>query len=349
MATTGKLMSVKEEQALVFRERNLYKIKAEDWALMKLMEVETHMKESHVSKKLISFCVKDGKLFGFLHLILAQSVDPGTVVARFAIGVRRRGAAGVSRLLDEPRCELMSIGDNNANPPADKFGRVIRVKHGCTMIVGRYIFLEAYSQEAFLKKHLVDGQLLIEVDLEVTVGKEQLGKSRDRRETFTGQIGSLSDHHDYKLVCGEDEFPCHKAVLAARSPVVARGLAQGEHLGRSVREAWEVKDTHPAAVKALLAFIYTAEVPNMEEEGMAVEVLKLADFFEMLELKAAATDEIILQLSTSNALRALVELDLHVKEGGGAARGVVLGYIMEHITQVVASEDWGEFVKSGYL
>ena len=55
------------------------------------------------------------------------------------------------------------------------------------------------------------------------------------------------------------------------------------------------------------------------------------------------------QLSASNALRALVEVDLHVKEDEGAARGVVFGYIMVHIKQdlVVASEDWRMFVKSG--
>jgi len=74
---------------------------------------------------------------------------------------------------------------------------------------------------------------------------------------------------------------------------VARGLAQGEHLGRSVREAWEVHDSHPAAVRALLRFIYTAKVPEMEENGMVVEVLKLADFFEVLELKAASKEEMI--------------------------------------------------------
>ena len=81
---------------------------------------------------------------------------------------------------------------------------------------------------------------------------------------------------------------------------VARGLAQGEHLGRSVREAWEVHDSHPAAVRALLRFIYTAKVPEMEENGMVVEVLKLADFFEVLELKAASKEEMIRWLFTSD-------------------------------------------------
>ena len=53
------------------------------------------------------------------------------------------------------------------------------------------------------------------------------------------------------------------------------------------------------------------------------------------------------QLSASSALRALVEVDLHVTEDEGSARGVVFGYIIVHIKQVVASEDCGEFVKSG--
>jgi len=76
------------------------------------------------------------------------------------------------------------------------------------------------NKEAFLKEHLVDGQLLIEVDLEVAVRRELLGKARKRLETFAGQIADLSDHHDYKLVCKGEEFPCHQAILAARSPVV---------------------------------------------------------------------------------------------------------------------------------
>jgi len=319
-------MSVKEEQALVFRERNLYKIAAEDWALCKSIEVDTGMNETLVAKKELGFEMEDGKLTGWLDLTLAQGVDPSTVEARCDMAVRRRGAAAVSRLGDEPWAKLETYGT---------YGNVV------------FLEKEAYNQEEFLKEHLVDGYLLIEVDLEVAVRGEQLGKARVRLETFAGQINDLSDHHNYKLVCEEKVFPCHKAILAARSPVVARGLAQGEHMGRSVREAWQVQDSNPAAVGAMLNFIYDTDVPEMEEEGMAVELLKLADFFEVLELKAAAKDQILRQLSASNALRALVEVDLHVKEDERAARGAVFGYIMVHIKQVLASEDWGMFVKSG--
>jgi len=162
MAPTGKLMSVKEEQALVLRERNLYKINAEDWELNNtLMEVETHLKAPYVSAKFISFGVEDGKLVGGLILTLAQSVDPGTVWARFAMAVRRRGAAAVTRLEDE-LCAELELDDTDG------------------VVICPEVFLDedvAYNVEAFFNKHLVDGQLLIEVDLEVAVRKEQLGKA----------------------------------------------------------------------------------------------------------------------------------------------------------------------------
>ena len=308
MAAAGKLMSVKEEQALVLRERDLYKIDAEDWTLHRPIEVETHLKETLVAKKEIKFVVYDGKLVGGLRLTLAQGVDPATVEARGDVAVRRRGAEVVSRLLEEPMAELKEYGK-------DSEGRA-------RLAVAFSVWGKAFDNEAFLKEHLVDGQLLIEVDLEVSVKKEQVNKARARLETLAEQIGGLSGHEDYKLVCGEEELPCHRAILAARSPVMARGLAKGEHLGRGVREQWRVHDSHPTAVEALMHFIYTAEVPLdlMEEEGMAVEVLKLADFFEVVELQAAAVEEIIRQLSASTALRALVEVDRHARDGGAATQ-----------------------------
>ena len=41
MAAGGKLMAVKEEQALVLRERDIYKVAAEDWMVEERVEVET--------------------------------------------------------------------------------------------------------------------------------------------------------------------------------------------------------------------------------------------------------------------------------------------------------------------
>ena len=41
MDATGKLMSIEEKQALVLRERDIYKVAAEDWMVEERVEVET--------------------------------------------------------------------------------------------------------------------------------------------------------------------------------------------------------------------------------------------------------------------------------------------------------------------
>jgi len=298
---------------------------------MNMIEVETDLKETLVAKKEIGFYEIEGQFAVVLSLTLAQGVDPATVEARLAVEMRRHGAKAVSLLPDEPRAKLEQSPLEHYKYDAEGRAR-IRV---CF-----FMRAEAFDKESFLKEHLVDGQILVEVDLEVAVRREQLGKARDRLETFVEQVAGLKDHHDYKLVCGEEEFPCHQVILAAWSPVVARGLAQGEHMGRSVKEAWQVMDSHPAAVNKLLDFIYTAMVPEMEEEGLAVEVLALADFFEVMELKDAAKEEMIRQLSASNALGTLVEVDRHMQEDQGATKAVVIEYIRVHVKKVMASDDW---------
>ena len=97
------------------------------------------------------------------------------------MAVRRRGAAAVSRLQDEPWAKLE--GDDNeeddALHPANNGGRVT-ILHVFVLEDKMY---KLYNQASFLKKHLVDGHLLIEVDLEVAIIREQLGKARDRLET----------------------------------------------------------------------------------------------------------------------------------------------------------------------
>ena len=274
MAATRKLMSIKEEKAVVLRERHVYRMDAEAVEGREWIEVETDLKGTLVAKKEIWFGIYEGDLGGLLCLTLAQGVDPATVEARGAVAVRRRGAEAVSRLPEEPWVKFKEYGQDSEGRARISFG------------------IGLGDVKAFLKERLVDGQLLVEVDLEVAVRREQLDK-----ETLAKQIGGVSGHEDYKLVCGEEEFPCHRAILAARSPVVARGLAQGEHLGRDVSDGWQVQDSSPAAVWTLLRFLYTAEAPMNLSGRLSVEVLRLAAFFDVIELKDVAKEEIIRWIS----------------------------------------------------
>ena len=58
-------------------------------------------------------------------------------------------------------------------------------------------------------------------------------------------------HTDFKLKCGDYEFPCHKVNVSARSPVLARALEEDTEA-----DQYEIKTFQPATVKQVLKFIY---------------------------------------------------------------------------------------------
>ncbi|KAI4971099.1 hypothetical protein ZWY2020_002013 [Hordeum vulgare] len=90
------------------------------------------------------------------------------------------------------------------------------------------------------------------------------------------------------LVDGES-FAAHKAILAARSPVLMAGFF-GEMKERSTGRA-EVKDMEAAAFKAMLNFVYTDTVPELADEktetvtAMAQHLLAAADRYGLDRLK----------------------------------------------------------------
>merc|ERR1719187_284357 len=102
MAATRKMMFIKEEKAVVQRERHVYRVDAEAIEGGEWFEMETDLKETIVAKKEIRFTAN---VFGELRLTLAQGVDPATVKARGDVAVKSRAAA-VSQLEEEPWREL---------------------------------------------------------------------------------------------------------------------------------------------------------------------------------------------------------------------------------------------------
>ncbi|CAO2200996.1 unnamed protein product [Urochloa humidicola] len=65
---------------------------------------------------------------------------------------------------------------------------------------------------------------------------------------------------DIKFVVGEMEFPAHKAVLAARSPVFMEEF-YGSMAGATATGSVTVDNMNPVIFRALLHFIYTDELP----------------------------------------------------------------------------------------
>jgi speckle-type POZ protein len=121
-----------------------------------------------------------------------------------------------------------------------------------------------------------------------------------------GRLLGEERNTNYMVECQGQQFPCHRAILAARSTTFANGLASGHR--EDVQNRWVVEDAEPAAVKAMLAFIYTGD--NTEAVGVTpTELLDLANKYHLPGLADASREAVLAELTPENAVRSLVELD----------------------------------------
>eukprot|EP00928_Gymnodinium_smaydae_P023410 TRINITY_DN19338_c0_g1_i1.p1 TRINITY_DN19338_c0_g1~~TRINITY_DN19338_c0_g1_i1.p1 ORF type:complete len:308 (-),score=29.33 TRINITY_DN19338_c0_g1_i1:81-941(-) len=85
---------------------------------------------------------------------------------------------------------------------------------------------------------------------------------------------------DYAIVCGSNEYPCHREVLAGVSPVFERMLNSLQY-DESSSNRYEIKNAEPAVVKSMLEFMYTGSLPDSSN---LVDILCLADQYALEEL-----------------------------------------------------------------
>lgn len=113
--------------------------------------------------------------------------------------------------------------------------------------------------------------------------------------------------YDVMLVAGEQRFPAHRIVLAATSQ---RFWAELEALGPPSFEEegprWPqlVLPAGPAAARALLDSVYGLGAAEVSEE-VNVEVLRLAQHFQLPYLEQAAKARLVSGLSTENVVARL--------------------------------------------
>merc|ERR1719319_261310 len=171
-----------------------------------------------------------------------------------------------------------------------------------------------------------------------------------RKETFVAQIAKLQgvpDSSDITVMCQGEEFPCHRSILGARSPTFAEGLASGwkEAIGRK----WEVKEADPAAVKDMLTFIYSSDIPEEGIKERAGELLNLARFYHLPELAVACRKALPKGLTVGNAVRTLIQLDQADCRDASEMKvdkDDVINFIKKNVKEIVKDEQWKTFVKS---
>uniref|UniRef100_A0ACD5W5Q0 Uncharacterized protein n=1 Tax=Avena sativa TaxID=4498 RepID=A0ACD5W5Q0_AVESA len=91
--------------------------------------------------------------------------------------------------------------------------------------------------------------------------------------THLGHMLDLAEGTDVSFIVGDETFPAHRAVLAARSPVFRAELFGS--MAEATMPYITLHDITPATFKVMLRFIYTDELPaEFETEDPSTEMIQ---------------------------------------------------------------------------
>jgi len=114
---------------------------------------------------------------------------------------------------------------------------------------------------------------------------------------------NLLDHADMVLVSSEgQEIPCHKFVLAVRSPVFKSMFQKVPNENR------EVTTASADSIRALMKYLYT---DNLKNEDITEDLMALAEKYELLQLREKCLPLLIKKINVENCLKMYVYGQLH--------------------------------------
>jgi speckle-type POZ protein len=137
---------------------------------------------------------------------------------------------------------------------------------------------------------------------------------------IAGLLGRLLDHadgsDDVAFSVGGETFRAHRAVLAARSPVFKAQLF-GSMADAKMR-CITLHDIKPETFKTLLRFIYTDELPRVEESSsdssvdyLYLDLLAAADMYQLDRLKLMCTRRLWECVSAGTVAKVLGCAEMH--------------------------------------
>lgn len=208
-------------------------------------------------------------------------------------------------------------------------------------------FSKLISREDLLKKEnnlLPNDTLTLLCELRVLEALEDSSPYSERNsldqlsEDFQ-KLFTSSDSSDITISVANKEFPVHKSILCARSPVFTAMFKNDMKEKRS--NVVKIADVDPKVMEKALVYIYTGRCDGIYK--MAGELLGVADKYGLCGLKDLCEVALIEQLCSENAADTLIIADLHNKK---QLREKCFDYIQQHSKAVLASSSWQKMAVS---
>ncbi|XP_054168473.1 speckle-type POZ protein-like [Oppia nitens] len=152
---------------------------------------------------------------------------------------------------------------------------------------------------------LVDNNCIrLQVSMQVNDEKQsKVFKNESINQLINSFKSLLIDNQltDFTIIVEDKEFAVHKAILAARSPVL-RALITTDMKEKSESKL-VVHDIDKEVFQQFLLYVYTGSAPV--DEHMCLKLSHLADFYDMPDLKCVCAQTVFRKLTEDNVFDAL--------------------------------------------
>ncbi|XP_049843420.1 ankyrin-3-like [Schistocerca gregaria] len=184
------------------------------------------------------------------------------------------------------------------------------------------------SSHSNLASNTGSGSELAAYSLRMDNGVEPVQRDKETAAVDLAALLDAGDSAVVTLVAGDTRLVAHRAVLAARSPVLADVLRNSTLEASSGHVA--ISGVEGPVLRQLLAYMYTRHAPQLH--SMAPQLLAAADRYGLSSLKAECEQLVAAQVSGGAAAAAAV---LQVRRSSDSLREAVVDFVKAHLLHVM--------------
>ncbi|CAO2142455.1 unnamed protein product [Urochloa humidicola] len=184
---------------------------------------------------------------------------------------------------------------------------------------GYYQFIKGTDLESSLKGHgfriRCDVTVMKETCVDPSAPKPLMVPPSDLRQDL-GALLAIGVGGDVTFDVDGETFIAHRYVISARSPVLMAELYGG--MKENGMCSLRINDVEPGVFEALLHFIYTDSLPEIDEHNevwMAQHLLEAADRYGLLRLKVMCEARLLKHINTSVLATTLTLAEQHGCQG----------------------------------
>eukprot|EP00092_Neocalanus_flemingeri_P040435 GFUD01044036.1.p1 GENE.GFUD01044036.1~~GFUD01044036.1.p1 ORF type:complete len:331 (+),score=86.37 GFUD01044036.1:120-1112(+) len=196
------------------------------------------------------------------------------------------------------------------------------------------------------KKCLSDGKFTVKVEMSVLEEERTLihGKGKQILEQASSDVDLKIFEDkiftDFLVVCSGKSFPCHKAFLAAGSPVFMTMIES--NMKEAKESTLKIGDCTEVVAESFVEYFYTGKVDTEVLNENSVSFLNLSEKYDVKKLKAMVEQIMIANLDTENMLSFFLAGDLY---HGKKLRAAAKNFLKQNKRSLKEKEDWKEALK----